>query len=144
MENQKSIALKVILQSKAEEVRQQLREWVHRNNILKPGEQIEFSLSIRKVPIIVQKNSPDIFSIPIESLKLSIRARKVCFYACRKAHTGNEGNWHYDRKERNSYTIEDLVQRSAADFSEVRNCGKVTLDEIRTRLAEFGLRFVDE
>lgn len=135
-----------IIKQKAEEIQQQLTQWALENKILQSGERVEFSLSVRAAPIVLQKIPKDFLSIPIRRLKFlgfSRLACNSCLRVCSKARNGEV----YDYRSSNdeyTYKVEDLIKRSSINFLEIGGYGKVTLNEIRKKLSEFGLHPADD
>ena len=66
-----------------------------------------------------------LLEMPVEELELSMRA-----YNCLK------------RAEID--TVGQLIQKTEREISQVRNMGKKSLEEVKTKLAELGLAFREE
>ena len=71
------------------------------------------------------EEADDRLSVRIRDLGLSVRARKACH-------------------RRDILTLGDLARSTAETFRTAKNCGAVTLKEIRDKLREYGLGFADD
>ena len=123
MENREAL-----IQSKIEEIQSLLEWWAKRYDVLELGEMIEFTMAIKKVPLVVHQPGllRDWLDNPVADLNLGIRARKVCIRA-------------------GVATIRDLTTKSAIDLSKIRTCGTITLNEIREKLVKnSGLKLREE
>ncbi len=102
------------LKAKIETHRQQLTGWAFEEGILKPGDRIEFR------PLIVLSKG-DILSRPAQDLKFRVRAQKML------RRLGIE-------------TIGQLIAKTADEILQAKNFSMTSLNEVRERLREQGLK----
>lgn len=110
-----------LLRQKAEEIRKQLVEWSGQNNILTLGEKIEFSLAIKRVPIVSREEREELLARPIEDLGLSVRSQNSLQVA-------------------DIYTIGELINKSVDDLFKIRNFGETCLIDVMSNLKKIGLK----
>ncbi len=112
----------IVIQKKADEIRQQLEGWARQNNILEPGEWIQFSLMIRNVPVVVQTTGEHILSKTIKALNLWPPNTRTYLKPC------------------GINTVGDLVKRSEGDLFRINGIGECSVRKIKEKLAELGLK----
>lgn len=90
-----------------------------------PGAEVPVSDSEDASSVFPDEEGGDLYSRPIQDLELSVRSNN-----CLEAEK--------------IFTLGDLVRHSEADLMEIRNFGRTSLDEIKAKLAEFGLGLAGE
>lgn|GEM_PF-5379076 len=97
-----------IVQQKSDEVREQLRQWALENNILKPGQQIAFSLQIVTVPTVVSQTEQDILSLNVHRLF----SRERCLSLGVKMHVlATIREWTHREKLKSVSDLIDYIQK---------------------------------
>lgn len=106
-----------IMKVKMGKIEKMLTRWAKKNNLLKLGEQIVFTLVIKQFPLVEQ----DLLSRSIKDIELTVRAKNIC------VDLGCE-------------TIGDLIRKTPDELLEHRNCNDFTIRTIQDELHKFGLK----
>jgi len=108
-----------VLQKKATQIQEELKRWAKAQHLLQVGEQIEFVMSIKDIPIVVPKIIQGILGISIpkfltiercQALGISSRTRNIL--VGRIYGTVDLGNWREESIYREIITVGDLIKLS--------------------------------
>lgn len=127
----------LILQKKSKEIQCQLELWAEEINFLKPGQQIEFTLAVKKVRAVVARTSSDILNARIPDIFTQQRCfelgisdnlrRRIIKTLFGKVNFGTfSAPITYEIN-----TIRDLTKFSIQDISYLKNMGQLTVDAIK-------------
>ncbi len=125
-----------LIQAKSDEIKLLIEAWAKENNVLKPGEQIEFMMSVVRLPTVRQGNSRLLTTVMSE-LHFSVRSARLALLACSRVTFGNT----FWRDAERQMTLDDFLQVSSHDLLKLHGCGTGTVEEIRTKLAEIRCKF---
>ena len=118
------------LEEIAQEFRKHLQVVVTEEKFLNDGEMIELSISVKLAPSQVSSFVNDHTQVPAKNEILEKSIEGIGFSTATVNCLDFAG----------IKTIVDLVKKSARELSEIRNFGKVKLNEVRVKLTEHNLK----
>lgn len=136
------------VEEKADEIREILEKWVEQNGVLSAGEQLVFTLSVRKLPVVVREEVVDVLTMNVRDFFLDSRRFAKAGFPNSSTRALNaifrltdygSGEW----KKVQSLTVRELSEwepfRQAMRGSHWNNVGVKTKEAIRKVLSDVGI-----
>lgn len=132
------------LSAKCREVQEELARWAVTAEILRPGEQLIFTLSIGKVPTVVLRGEPELLAMPIKRFLKNEKASSRLQGNISNVLLIKENRKTGEGKFVSPRTVGELLACTPKDITSAQNMGWKTFLEIREILRRHNLYFSGE